>query len=168
MLSTSHHIRHNNCSLLLMLLCKAQQVSSKAYPVLQKIWKYDYAGIVILIVASFVPVIYYTFLCSPGTQAFYLSTTLLLGGIPRLPFSSKHKPWVSLYHWYHVIFVVQCVINKKSGSSSQAISVSNHSRWLTSPAVSSCHWLHYSHVCAEYISDSTSQQGTFLWGTQEL
>ena len=46
---------------------------------MQKIWKYDYAGIVVLIVTSFVPVVYYSFLCSPMIQAFYLITTMVLG-----------------------------------------------------------------------------------------
>ena len=46
---------------------------------LQKIWRYDYAGIVVLIVTSFVPVVYYSFLCNPLIRNFYLLTTVGLG-----------------------------------------------------------------------------------------
>lgn len=46
---------------------------------LQKIWRYDYAGIVVLIVTSFVPVVYYSFLCNPFLRHFYLLTTVGLG-----------------------------------------------------------------------------------------
>lgn len=43
------------------------------------IWRFDYAGIAILIVASFYPPVYYGFLCQPWWQVFYLSTTTVMG-----------------------------------------------------------------------------------------
>ena len=49
---------------------------------MQTIWRYDYAGIVVLTVSSFVPVVYYTFLCEPATKYFYLISTGLLGTLP--------------------------------------------------------------------------------------
>jgi hypothetical protein len=45
----------------------------------QAIWKYDYAGIVVLIVTSFVPPVYYGFLCQPLLRNFYMISTLSLG-----------------------------------------------------------------------------------------
>ena len=45
------------------------------------IWRLDYAGISILIVASFYPVIYYGLLCSPISRAFYLISSTLFGVI---------------------------------------------------------------------------------------
>jgi adiponectin receptor len=42
-------------------------------------WRFDYAGIAVLIVASFFPPVYYGFLCAPWTRVFYLVTTSLLG-----------------------------------------------------------------------------------------
>ena len=49
---------------------------------LQNIWRFDYAGIVVLIVTSFVPVVYYSFLCNPVYQYFYLISTIALGKFP--------------------------------------------------------------------------------------
>lgn len=46
---------------------------------MQTIWKYDYAGIVVLIVASFIPPVYYGFLCEPLLRNFYLISTCLMG-----------------------------------------------------------------------------------------
>ena len=46
---------------------------------LQAIWKYDYAGIVVLIVTSFMPPVYYGFLCQPLLRNFYLISTVSLG-----------------------------------------------------------------------------------------
>ena len=43
------------------------------------LWRFDYAGIAVLIVASFFPPVYYSFLCSPWTRLFYLVTTSMLG-----------------------------------------------------------------------------------------
>ncbi|KAK9903599.1 hypothetical protein WJX75_009680 [Coccomyxa subellipsoidea] len=43
------------------------------------IWKYDYAGIVILICSSFIPPVYYGFLCQPLLRNFYLITTGIMG-----------------------------------------------------------------------------------------
>ena len=46
---------------------------------LQAIWRLDYAGIVILIVASFVPAVHYGFLCEVSLRTLYMSVTLTLG-----------------------------------------------------------------------------------------
>eukprot|EP00892_Ulva_mutabilis_P011898 jgi/Ulvmu1/9080/UM005_0175.1 len=43
------------------------------------IWRLDYAGIVGMIVSSFVPSIYYIFLCSPAVRWTYLSGIAMLG-----------------------------------------------------------------------------------------
>lgn len=42
-------------------------------------WRFDYAGIAVLIVASFYPAVYYGFLCKPLWRTFYLFTTSALG-----------------------------------------------------------------------------------------
>lgn len=42
-------------------------------------WSLDYAGISLMIVTSFFPPIYYTFLCHPYSRLFYLSTISLVG-----------------------------------------------------------------------------------------
>ncbi|KAL4432151.1 hypothetical protein ABPG77_005913 [Micractinium sp. CCAP 211/92] len=42
-------------------------------------WRFDYAGIAVLIVASFFPPVYFGFMCAPWTRLFYLTTTSLLG-----------------------------------------------------------------------------------------
>lgn len=42
-------------------------------------WRLDYAGITLMIVSSFVPSIYYAFLCQPVAQLIYLSTIAALG-----------------------------------------------------------------------------------------
>lgn len=49
---------------------------------MQLIWRFDYAGIVVLIVTSFVPPVYYGFLCEPLLRNFYLLSTLTLGASP--------------------------------------------------------------------------------------
>ena len=46
---------------------------------MQLVWRFDYAGIVVLIVTSFFPPVYYGFLCEPLLRNFYLLSTLLLG-----------------------------------------------------------------------------------------
>ncbi len=43
------------------------------------IWRLDYAGIAVLIVASFYPPVYYGFMCQPIARMFYLASTTLLG-----------------------------------------------------------------------------------------
>jgi adiponectin receptor len=43
------------------------------------VWRFDYVGIAALIVASFVPAVYYAFLCEPYLRAFYLLTTVAFG-----------------------------------------------------------------------------------------
>lgn len=45
----------------------------------QMVWRFDYAGIAVLIVASFVPAVYYAFLCQPFWRNFYLITTTVAG-----------------------------------------------------------------------------------------
>lgn len=45
----------------------------------EMIWRFDYAGIAVLIVASFVPAMYYAFLCEPWWRNFYLITTVSMG-----------------------------------------------------------------------------------------
>lgn len=52
--------------------CCAPHVSSM-------MWRFDYAGIAILIVASFFPPVYYAFLCHPLLRSFYLLITTLMG-----------------------------------------------------------------------------------------
>ncbi|GLC48766.1 hypothetical protein PLESTB_000145700 [Pleodorina starrii] len=47
--------------------------------VAQIIWRFDYAGIAILIVASFYPPVYYGFMCQPYWRVFYLITTTVMG-----------------------------------------------------------------------------------------
>ncbi|PSC75369.1 Heptahelical 4 isoform 2 [Micractinium conductrix] len=42
-------------------------------------WRFDYAGIAVLIVASFFPPVHFGFLCAPHLRLFYLATTTLLG-----------------------------------------------------------------------------------------
>ncbi|PNH08040.1 ADIPOR-like receptor [Tetrabaena socialis] len=43
------------------------------------IWRFDYAGIAVLIVTSFYPPVYYGFLCQPYWRVFYLITTTAMG-----------------------------------------------------------------------------------------
>jgi predicted membrane channel-forming protein YqfA (hemolysin III family) len=42
-------------------------------------WRFDYAGIAVLIVASMFPPVVYGFACAPGARAFYLATASALG-----------------------------------------------------------------------------------------
>eukprot|EP00884_Botryococcus_braunii_P007416 jgi/Botrbrau1/16676/Bobra.0068s0092.1 len=49
--------------------------------VVQWVWRVDYAGIVVLIVTSFVPPLYYGFMCNPNLRLFYLVTTVTLGSM---------------------------------------------------------------------------------------
>jgi adiponectin receptor len=44
-------------------------------------WQLDYAGIAVMIVSSFFPPVYYTFLGSPAAQLAYLSAITLLGAL---------------------------------------------------------------------------------------
>jgi adiponectin receptor len=46
------------------------------------VWRFDYAGIAVLIMASFVPAMYYAFLCQPFWRHFYLWTTTAAGKGP--------------------------------------------------------------------------------------
>ena len=43
------------------------------------VWRLDYVGIAGLIVASFFPVVYYSFMCMPTWRWIYLSTTVFVG-----------------------------------------------------------------------------------------
>jgi adiponectin receptor len=45
----------------------------------RRIWRFDYAGIAVLIVCSFYPPVYYAFLCRPAWKLFYLVVTTILG-----------------------------------------------------------------------------------------
>lgn len=72
------HVRED-CETIALEARSVATVSTWLFFFVQKIWKYDYAGIVVLIVTSFVPVVYYSFLCSPRMQTFYLLTTCFLG-----------------------------------------------------------------------------------------
>jgi adiponectin receptor len=44
-------------------------------------WQLDYAGISVMIVASFVPPVYYAFLCHPPARVAYLSAISVLGAL---------------------------------------------------------------------------------------
>lgn len=55
-----------------LFACCSQHVS-------ETIWRFDYAGIALLIVTSFFPPVYYGFLCEPFWMVFYLVTTTILG-----------------------------------------------------------------------------------------
>lgn len=50
----------------------------------QAIWRLDYAGIVILIVTSFVPSVHYSFLCRRWLRTLYLGVTMALGTLDCL------------------------------------------------------------------------------------
>jgi len=50
----------------------------------EMVWRFDYAGIAVLIVTSFVPAMYYAFLCEPFWRNFYLLTTSSMGEDPLM------------------------------------------------------------------------------------
>ena len=54
------------------LACVGARVSSI-------MWRIDYVGIAVLIVASFYPVVYYSFYCVPGLRDFYLTASTAFG-----------------------------------------------------------------------------------------
>lgn len=58
---------------------------------MQTIWKYDYGGIVALIVASFIPPIWFGFLCEPALRNFYLISTCIMG-----------KPWACVFVFVYI------------------------------------------------------------------
>lgn len=60
-----------------LLGCCAKHIS-------QLVWRFDYSGIAVLIVASFVPAVYYSFLCQPVWRNFYILSTALMGGYMRM------------------------------------------------------------------------------------
>eukprot|EP00899_Mesostigma_viride_P029385 jgi/Mesvir1/9631/Mv12128-RA.1 len=43
------------------------------------VWRFDYAGIAVMIATSCVPSIYYSFMCHPGWSAFYICAIFVLG-----------------------------------------------------------------------------------------
>lgn len=55
-----------------LLGCCSQHVS-------QLMWRFDYAGIAALIIASFIPTVYYTFMCMPALRFFYLTLISIMG-----------------------------------------------------------------------------------------
>lgn len=64
----------------------------------QNIWRFDYAGIVVLIVTSFVPVVYYSFLCNPACQYFYLISTVALGEPAEQLLRGSDRPLLLEHH----------------------------------------------------------------------
>jgi adiponectin receptor len=55
-----------------LLACHSQRVNLLC-------WRMDYSGISLMIVASFVPPVYYAFMCHPTLQIIYLSAISVLG-----------------------------------------------------------------------------------------
>lgn len=49
-----------------------------------RLWSLDYAGITVLIVSSFIPPIFYGFLCHPVLRNMYFYSTLTLGEPPQI------------------------------------------------------------------------------------
>jgi len=68
-------------------------------------WRFDYAGIVFLIVASFFPPVYYGFLCSPGLVAMYLFITSVLGAT-TLTVTLLERFQSSSYHAHRAVLFV--------------------------------------------------------------
>ena len=61
-------------------------------PLQTRLWSLDYAGITVLIVTSFIPPIFYGFLCHPLARNFYLYSTLSLGELGLLrPHQKRSK-----------------------------------------------------------------------------
>ena len=63
----------------LLTSCVCHLLGCCARHISQVVWRFDYAGIAVLIVASFYPAVYYAFLCQPFWRTFYLATTTLAG-----------------------------------------------------------------------------------------
>lgn len=71
----------------------------------QVMWRFDYAGIAVLIVTSFYPPVYYTFMCQPTLRLFYLASTTVLG-ILTLPVTLMPIFQSSGYHRFRAgVFV---------------------------------------------------------------
>lgn len=68
-------------------------------------WRFDYAGIAILIVASFFPPVYYGFLCRPGLRAMYLLITSVLGA-STLSVTLMDRFQAPTYHPYRAALFV--------------------------------------------------------------
>ncbi|KAG7672276.1 hypothetical protein Ndes2526B_g06732 [Nannochloris sp. 'desiccata'] len=68
-------------------------------------WRFDYAGIAILIVASFFPPVYYGFLCRPGLRAMYLLITSVLGA-STLSVTLMDRFQAPSYHPYRAVLFV--------------------------------------------------------------
>jgi adiponectin receptor len=92
----------------------------------RRMWKMDYLGIAILIVASFYPVVYYSFYCLPELRDFYLSCVTCLGVAALIPtiLPRFQKPsWTPVraalftalasfgfFPWFHNVFFVWKVV----------------------------------------------------------
>lgn len=63
----------------LLTSCVCHLLGCCARHIAQVVWRFDYVGIAVLIVASFYPAVYYAFLCEPFWRNFYLATTTLAG-----------------------------------------------------------------------------------------
>lgn len=98
-----------------LLACCRQHVSTL-------IWRFDYAGIALLIVTSFFPPVYYGFLCLPWWRNFYLISTSCMGlATLRVCLASKYQQsqyrsmrttmFVVLGLWGSVPLLHQVVLN---------------------------------------------------------
>ena len=70
------------------------------------VWRLDYAGIVLLVVTSFYPAVFYGFLCQPFWCNFYLSTTTIVGEAVERPcrccmYASPAEVWILDYRRLH-------------------------------------------------------------------
>ena len=97
-----------------------------SHQVSTRMWKVDYLGIAILIVASFYPVVYYSFYCLPELRDFYLSCVTCLGVAALIPtiLPRFQKPsWTPIraalftalasfgfFPWFHNVFFVWKVV----------------------------------------------------------
>eukprot|EP00897_Mesotaenium_endlicherianum_P005331 jgi/Mesen1/4826/ME000243S03997 len=62
------------------------------------LWKLDYLGIAVMVATSFVPPVYYGFLCQPMWHMVYLGSTALLTGC-TIGASLSHKFGAPKYRW---------------------------------------------------------------------
>ena len=108
------------CSTCCHTCCNISQEASRT------MWKVDYLGIASLIVASFYPVVYYSFYCLPGLRDFYLLCVTCLGVAALIPTVTPRfqKPsWTPIraalftalasfgfFPWIHNVFFVWKVV----------------------------------------------------------
>ena len=108
------------CSTCCHTCCNISQEASRT------MWKVDYLGIASLIVASFYPVVYYSFYCLPGLRDFYLLCVTCLGIAALIPTVTPRfqKPsWTPIraalftalasfgfFPWIHNVFFVWKVV----------------------------------------------------------